>query len=40
MNRPLLLDDEPSILQNLALGPASQENEVDLASAGWRAPNP
>ena len=34
VNRILVVDDEPSILQGLALGLASQENRVDLASAG------
>lgn len=34
MNRILVVDDEPSILQGLALGLSSQETIVDLASAG------
>ena len=34
MNRILVVDDEPSILHGLALGLASQENLVDVASAG------
>jgi DNA-binding response OmpR family regulator len=34
MNRILVVDDEPSILQGLALGLSSKDNVVDLASAG------
>lgn len=34
MNRILVVDDEPSILQGLTLGLASQENVVDLANTG------
>lgn len=34
MNRILVVDDEPSILQGLALGISSRENVVDLASLG------
>jgi len=34
MNRILVVDDEPSILQGLVLGLASRENIVDLAKAG------
>jgi len=34
MNRILVVDDEPSILQGLALGLASRENVVDVAGAG------
>lgn len=34
MNRILVVDDEPSILQGLALGLSSQEISVDLANAG------
>jgi two-component system, OmpR family, response regulator len=34
MNRILVVDDEPSILQGLALGLSSKENLVDVASAG------
>lgn len=34
MNRILITDDEPSILQGLALGLSSRDNIVELASAG------
>lgn len=34
MHRILVVDDEPSILQGLALGLSSQDNVVDLASLG------